>query len=64
MNITFTHSVELGEGDIHIVPMGTMHNPVCEEECLIALIETISTKHTGDVVTGKTKPISAQLGKT
>ena len=56
-----SHSIDLGEGDIHIVPKGTMHNPVCEEECLVALIETVSTKHTGDVVTEKTKSISAQM---
>ena len=55
------HFIDLGEGDMHIVPKGTLHNPVCEEECLIALIETVSTKHTGDVVTEKTKSISAQL---
>ncbi len=53
--------VELETGDFHIVPRGTLHNPVCEDECLIALIETVTTKHTGDKVTAKTKPIDAQL---
>ena len=53
--------VNLKEGDFHIVPKGTMHNPTCEKECLIALIETTTTQHTGDVVTGKTKSIEAQL---
>ena len=43
---------------------GTMHNPVAEEECWIALIETVTTKHTGDVVTDKTKSIEQQLGET
>ena len=54
--------VVLNEGDFHVVPKGTMHNPVAEEECWIALIETITTKHTGDVVTDKTKSIEQQLG--
>ncbi len=56
-----THSVDLDKGDFHIVPRNTMHNPVCTEECLIALIEPASTKHTGDVVIDKTKSITEQL---
>jgi len=38
-----------------------MQNPVCDEECLIALIETVTTKHTGDTWTAKTKSIDEQL---
>lgn len=53
--------VTLGPGDFHVVPRGAMHNPVCDEECLIALIETVTTKHTGDTVTAKTKSIDEQL---
>jgi mannose-6-phosphate isomerase-like protein (cupin superfamily) len=55
--------VELEPGDFHIVPRGTMHNPTCINECLVALIETTTTKHTGDVVVEKTKSISSQLHK-
>ena len=55
--------VVLDEGDFHVVPRGTMHNPVAEDECWIALIETMTTKHTGDVITDKTKSIEQQLGK-
>ncbi|WP_405238051.1 cupin domain-containing protein [Lentisalinibacter orientalis] len=54
--------VKLGAGDFHVVPKAAMHNPVCEEECLIALIETVTTKHTGDTQTVKTKSIDEQLG--
>jgi len=54
--------VRLGAGDFHVVPRGAMHNPVCDEECLIALIETVTTKHTGDTQTAKTKTIDEQLG--
>jgi mannose-6-phosphate isomerase-like protein (cupin superfamily) len=52
--------VRLNEGDIHIVPAGVMHNPVAEEECWIALIETVTTQHTGDVVIEGTKSIEEQ----
>ena len=57
------HFVDLEEGDFHVVPKGTMHNPVCEEECLIALIETVTTKHTGDKMVTGTKSIEKQLGR-
>jgi len=53
--------VHLEEGDIHVVPKGVMHNPVAEEECWIALVETVTTQHTGDVVMDKTRSIDQQL---
>jgi mannose-6-phosphate isomerase-like protein (cupin superfamily) len=53
--------VRLEEGDIHVVPKGVMHNPVADDECWIALIETVTTKHTGDVVVDKTKTLDQQL---
>ena len=56
-------AVDLSEGDFHIVPKGTMHNPVCEEECLIALIEPVTTRHTGDLITAKTVSIEDQIGR-
>lgn len=55
--------VVLNEGDIHVVPKGTLHNPVAEEECWIALVETVSTQHTGDVQVDQTRSIEQQLGK-
>jgi mannose-6-phosphate isomerase-like protein (cupin superfamily) len=55
------HTVVLEPGDFHVVPKGKIHNPHCEEECLIALIETITTKHTGEIVTEKTKSIESQI---
>ena len=54
--------VVLTEGDFHVVPKGVMHNPVAEDECWIALIESTTTKHTGDVVVDKTRSIDQQLG--
>jgi mannose-6-phosphate isomerase-like protein (cupin superfamily) len=56
-----TGSVELNEGDFYIIPKGVMHNPVAEGECWIVLIETVSTKHTGDVDSPLTKTIAQQL---
>ncbi len=55
--------VELGSGDFHIVPKGVRHNPVADEECWIMLIETVTTKHTGDVVSPLTRTIEQQLGQ-
>jgi mannose-6-phosphate isomerase-like protein (cupin superfamily) len=53
--------VVLGPGDLHVVPRNTLHNPVAEQECWIVLIEPVSTQHTGDVVTDKTRTIEEQL---
>ena len=53
--------VTLNAGDFHIVPKGVMHNPVAEDECWVMLIETVTTKHTGDVVTPLTRSIDEQL---
>ena len=54
-------SVDLEPGDMHIVPRGVMHNPTCDSECLLALIEPMSTQHTGDTMTEKTVSVSDQL---
>jgi mannose-6-phosphate isomerase-like protein (cupin superfamily) len=54
-------SVDLSEGDFHIVPRNTLHNPVAEKECWVALIEPVETKHTGDVDSPLTKSIAEQL---
>lgn len=53
--------VELHEGSLHVVPRGVMHNPVAEQECWIVLIETVTTRHTGDVVSPLTKTLDQQL---
>lgn len=51
----------LNPGEFCVVPKGVMHNPVADEECWIVLIETMTTKHTGDVVTERTRSIKEQL---
>lgn len=53
--------VELDAGDMYVVPKGAMHNPVADEECWVMLVETVTTKHTGDVETSFTKSIADQL---
>jgi len=54
-------AVELGEGDVYVVPKGTRHNPSADEECHVMLIERKTTQHTGDMVTEKTRSIAEQL---
>lgn len=53
--------VEIGPGQFTVVPRGVRHNPVADEECWIVLIEPVTTEHTGDVVTPRTRSISDQL---
>lgn len=45
-----------------VVPRGVQHNPVADDEVEIVLIETVTTSHTGDVVTERTVPVERQLG--
>jgi mannose-6-phosphate isomerase-like protein (cupin superfamily) len=53
--------VELGEGEMFVVPKGVRHNPVAEQECHLMLIERKSTLHTGDTVAAKTRTVAEQL---
>ena len=53
--------MEVGPGEVFVVPAGVRHNPVAEEECWLALIEPVDTLHTGDVVTERTRSIEEQL---
>ena len=56
-----TQTVDLGPGQMYVVPKGVRHNPVAEEECLIMLIERKSTRHTGDEQTEFTRTLEQQL---
>ncbi|HKU63667.1 MAG TPA: cupin domain-containing protein [Rhizomicrobium sp.] len=53
--------VTLEPGELYVVPKGVMHNPVAETECWIMLVETVTTRHTGDFQTPLTKTIDQQL---
>lgn len=54
--------VVLGEGDTFVVPAGTRHNPVADEECWLALVEPVDTDHTGGEASEKHRSIEDQLG--
>jgi len=54
--------VVLGPGECYVVPRGVRHRPVAEEEVWMALVEPVETRHTGDVVTDRTRSIAEQLG--
>lgn len=54
--------VVLTPGQFHVVPRGVRHNPIAEDEVEIVLIETVTTAHTGDVVTERTVPLDRQVG--
>lgn len=41
--------VELGEGELCVVPAGVEHRPVAERECHLLLIEPRGTVNTGNV---------------
>ena len=52
--------VVLKPGDVHLVPRGVEHLPFAEDETLIMFFEPAATKHTGDVVSEKTRSIEEQ----
>ncbi|MGK7296929.1 MAG: cupin domain-containing protein, partial [Candidatus Wenzhouxiangella sp. M2_3B_020] len=54
-------TVELGAGELFVVPRGVQHNPVADDDCLIMLFERKSTRHTGDVESEWTRTIYEQL---
>lgn len=51
----------LNAGEMYVVPKGVLHNPVAEDECWVLLVETVTTKHTGDLITERTRSIDEQL---
>ena len=54
-------SMEMGEGDVHVVKRGLEHRVSADEECRIMLIENKSTAHTGEVQSEVTKSIEEQM---
>jgi len=44
-----------------VVPRGVRHNTSAKDETWIALIETVTTEHTGTEVTPLTRSIAEQL---
>jgi len=54
--------IALSAGEMHVVPRGVLHNPRADEECWIALVETVSTLHTGGVDDPRRRSVEEQLG--
>jgi mannose-6-phosphate isomerase-like protein (cupin superfamily) len=54
-------AIEIGAGELYVVPKGVRHNPIAEHECHIMLIERKSTLHTGGEVTSHTRSLTEQL---
>ena len=52
--------MQLKCGDIFVVPKGIDHRVSSTDECKVMLIETKTTKHTGDVTSPITKSIYEQ----
>ena len=55
--------VTLRAGEVFVVPRGVRHNTSAEEETWLALIESVTTQHTGAEQTAMTRSIEDQLGK-
>ena len=49
-------------GEVFVVPRGVRHNTSAEEETWLALIETVTTQHTGAEQTPMTRSVEQQLG--
>ncbi|PHS19542.1 MAG: cupin [Kangiella sp.] len=53
--------VSLQVGDLHVVPKGILHNPVASVDCLVMLIESKATLHTGGNIQSSGCSIEEQL---
>jgi mannose-6-phosphate isomerase-like protein (cupin superfamily) len=47
--------VELGHGELYVVPRGVRHRPVADAEAHVLLIESAGTPNTGDPATATAK---------
>jgi mannose-6-phosphate isomerase-like protein (cupin superfamily) len=48
-------NVELGPGELYVVPRGVLHRPVAEREAHVLLMEAAGTPNTGDPATAAVK---------
>ena len=60
MEIENQESFVMQKGDFHVVKKGINHRVSSKEECLIMLIESKTTEHTGNVKSQITKSIDEQ----
>ncbi|MDP6213006.1 MAG: cupin domain-containing protein [Candidatus Thalassarchaeaceae archaeon] len=49
-------SVELGEGEMYVVPRGVRHKPCADSECKVMLVEPRGVVNTGDAESEMTAP--------
>ena len=49
--------VQLGPGELFVVPAGVEHRPVAPEECHVLLIERAGTPNTGDPATAAPRQV-------
>ena len=49
-------------GEVFVVPRGVRHKTSAEEETWLALLETVTTQHTGAEHTPLTRSVEEQLG--
>lgn len=61
MEVESEPSLLLKKGDLFVVPKGVNHRVSSMEECIVMLVETKSTKHTGEVKSSITKSIDEQM---
>ncbi len=54
--------VDVHAGEFFVVPRGIRHNTSAENETWLTLIETVTTRHTGEQQTAVTRTIEEQLG--
>jgi quercetin dioxygenase-like cupin family protein len=54
-------SITLRPGEVFVVPKGMRHSTSAEEETWIALIETVTTQHTGSEQTALTRGLDEQM---
>ena len=47
-------TIELNEGELYIIPKGTEHKPIAENEVHVLLFEPLAIKHTGNVISNLT----------
>lgn len=52
--------VTLNAGEFYVVPRGVEHLPFAPEECWVMFVEPAATKHTGEVITARTRSIDSQ----
>ena len=50
-------TIELGPGELFVVPKGVEHRPVADEEVHVMLIEPMGTPNTGDVATAQPRRV-------